>query len=72
MGSGPVGGDDLWYHHREIFSIFVFVFFVLRPPQGLPPGSEAPSASFGALQADSKALPVGSETLPAGFRAHPG
>ena len=21
-GSGPVGDDDLWYHHRQIFSFF--------------------------------------------------
>ena len=21
-GSGPIGDDDLWYHHREIFRFF--------------------------------------------------
>ena len=25
LGSGPVGDDDLWQHHMEIFSVIFFV-----------------------------------------------
>ena len=52
--------------HREIFSVFVFLVFLVSvpPPWGLLPG-------FRALSAGSEALLAGSEAFPAGFKAHP-
>jgi len=51
LGSGPVGDDNLWYHHiwgnAPLFSFFYFS--VSPPPPGLPAGFEA--------------LPPGSEAL---------
>ena len=64
LGSGPVGDDDLWYHHIGEFSPFFFVF-VLRPPPpwGLPAGSETLPVGSEALSAGPEALSAGSETL---------
>ena len=39
LGSGPVGDDDLWYHH--IPGTLRFILFSPSPPWGLPPGSGA-------------------------------
>ena len=47
--------------HREIFSVFFFVFFVF----GSVTAPEALSAPSEALPAASEALPVASEALPA-------
>ena len=59
------------YYERSVIFLSFFLSFCLRPPWGLPPGSEALPAGFGALLAGSEALPAGSEALPAGSKAHP-
>ena len=68
MGSGPVGEDDLWYHHIP----GTLHFDCLRPPPrnsqlALPGGSRPPSW----LQRASRALSAGSRGLSAGIRALP-
>ena len=55
------------YYERSV----IFLFSFLRPPWGLPPGSEALPAGFGALSAASEALSAGSEALPIGSEALP-
>ena len=72
LGSGPVGDDDLWCHHIPGILRSVSLFFPPSPPPwGLPPGSEAHPAGFGALSAGSEGLPPGSEALAADSKAHP-
>ena len=74
LGSGPVGDDDLWYHHipGTLRSVCLSLSLsVSVPPWGLPAGSETLPAGFGALPAGSRALPAGSEALPAVFNALP-
>ena len=58
LGSGPVGDDDLWYHHIlvTLCSVFLSVSIPPRPlswPSQLAPG----------LPAGSRALPAGSSWL---------
>ena len=81
LGSGPVGGDDRWYHHipGKLF------FLPPSTPLSLPIGSRGLPASYRALWASSWALSVGSralsavswalsagsETLPAGSESLP-
>ncbi len=70
MGSGPVGDDDLWYHHIGEFSPFSFSFSFSVPPWGLQAGSETLPVGSEALSAGPEALSAGSETLLAGSEAH--
>ena len=72
FGSGPVGDDDLWYHHIPVTLHYFFSFLFLRfPPWGLSAGSEALPAGSEAIPAGSEAHPAGSEAFPAGSKAHP-
>ena len=60
LGSGPVGDDDLWYHHIPGMLRYYFFFFFHSPAgsEALPTGSEAFPAGLGALPAGTEALPV--------------
>ena len=51
LGSGPIGGNDLMYHHIP------GMLRSLSPSKGLPAGSRA-------LPAGSRALPAGSRARP--------
>ena len=76
FGSGPVGDDDLWYHHILVtlcslcLSVSLSLSVTPRPLSwpsklalGLPVGSRVLPAGFTALTAGSKALPTGSRAL---------
>ena len=54
------------YQERSVLSVFFSV-----PPWGLPAGSEALPAEFGALPGGSEVLPAGFGALPAGSKAQP-
>ena len=69
LGSGPVGDDNLWYHHIPGTLNSLSFFLVL--PWVLPPGSEALPAGFRAFPAGSEALLAGSKALPAVSKADP-
>ena len=71
MGSGPIGDDDLWFHHIPGIIRFVCLSVCFRPPYpGLPVG-------YKVLRADSETLPDGprlsqmTPKLPAGSETHP-
>ena len=75
LGSGPVGDDDLWYHHILVTLCFLCLCLsvCLRHPRPLSwPSQLAPGLPAGsrALPAGSRALLAGCQALSAGFRAH--
>ena len=67
LDSGPIGDDELWFHHKPgTLCSFFFLSLSLSPspsPQDLHAGSRD-------LPAGSKALPVGSKALPNGSEVH--
>ena len=57
--------------HTMNAPLFFFLFLFSVPPWGLPGGSEALPAEFGALPGGSEVLPAGFGALPAGSKAQP-
>ena len=67
LGRGAIGGNDVWYHHKEffLFSSFPSFLFLFRSPKGLSATSTALSATFIILPAAFEALPAAFEDLSA-------
>ena len=78
MGSGPIGDDDLWFHHIPGIIHFVCLSVCFCPPYpGLPAGYKILRADSETLPDDprlsqmTQKLPAGSETHLSGSKALP-
>ena len=67
LGRGPIGDDDLWYHHMEFFpfSSFSSFLFPFRSPKALPAASKALPGTFVILPAAFEALTAASKAFSA-------
>ncbi len=66
-GRGAIGGNDVWYHHKEflLFSSFPSFLFLFRSPKALSATSKSLLATFVILPAAFEALPAAFEDLSA-------
>ena len=67
LGRGAIGGNDVWYHHKEflLFSSFPSFLFLFRSPKA----SKSLLATFVKLPAAFEALPAAFEDLSATSQA---